>query len=81
MDASQKILRILWYSIWLCWRAQVKMQRLKISAHLQMFSRKYQRIAADYGAKGAMFLEILGDETSETRVSQPDRYSFPLVLG
>ncbi|CAK0787660.1 hypothetical protein CVIRNUC_010882 [Coccomyxa viridis] len=33
----------------------------------KMFSRKYQRIAADYGAKGALFLEILGDETSETR--------------
>ena len=45
------------------------MQRLNTSARLQMFSRKYQRIAADYGAKGALFLEILGDETSETRVS------------
>ena len=57
------------------------MQRLKTSAHLQMFSRKYQRIAADYGAKGALFLEILGDETSETRVSQPDSYSTPPALG
>lgn len=35
---------------------------------VQMFARKYQRIAADYASKGAIFLEILGDETSETRV-------------
>ena len=65
----------LWSTIQLCWHAQTKMQRLKTSAHLQMFSRKYQRIAADYAAKGALFLEILGDETSETRVSPPDRCS------
>jgi hypothetical protein len=38
-------------------------------AWLQMFARKYQRIAADYASKGAVFLEILGDETAETRVS------------
>ena len=56
------------------------MQRLKTSAHLQMFSRKYQRIAADYAAKDALFLEILGDETSETRVSLPDRYNTPPTL-
>ena len=36
---------------------------------MQMFARKYQRIAADYASKGAVFLEILGDETAETRVS------------
>lgn len=65
----------MWSTIRLCWRAEVEMQRLNTSARLQMFSRKYQRIAADYGAKGALFLEILGDETSETRVSQPDSYS------
>ena len=34
-----------------------------------MFARKYQRIAADYASKGAIFLEILGDETSESRVN------------
>ncbi|CAL5224555.1 g7257 [Coccomyxa viridis] len=33
----------------------------------KMFARKYQRIAADYASKGAIFLEILGDETSESR--------------
>ena len=35
----------------------------------QMFGRKYERIAAEHLAEGTVFLEILGDETSETRVS------------
>lgn len=37
---------------------------------MQMFARKYARIAAEHASKGAVFLEILGDETSETRVSR-----------
>lgn len=34
----------------------------------QMFARKYQRIAAEHSVKGAVFLEIMGDETLDTRV-------------
>lgn len=35
----------------------------------QMFARKYQRIAAEFTSKGAVFFEILGDESADTRVS------------
>ena len=38
---------------------------------LQMFARKYQRLAAEHSGKGAVFLEIMGDETVETRVRSP----------
>ena len=71
----------MWSTILPCWHSQSKMQRLNSPPHLQMFSRKYQRIAADYGAKGALFLEILGDETPETRVSQPDCQNTLPALG
>lgn len=38
----------------------------------QMFGRKFQRLAEEHAAKGAVFLEIMGDETLETRVSKAD---------
>lgn len=47
---------------------------LNVTVRMQMFARKYQRIASNYASKGAIFLEILGDETSETRVR-----SFPVL--
>ncbi len=34
-----------------------------------MFARKFQRLAEEHRERGAVFLEILGDETPETRVS------------
>ncbi len=34
----------------------------------QMFARKYQRMAAEFSTQGAVFLEILGDESADTRV-------------
>jgi len=40
-----------------------------------MFARKYQRIAAEHSSQGAVFLEILGDESADTRVS-----CFPVCL-
>ncbi|KAK9905101.1 hypothetical protein WJX75_009610 [Coccomyxa subellipsoidea] len=33
----------------------------------KMFARKYQRIAAEFTSKGAVFFEILGDESADTR--------------
>ena len=35
----------------------------------QMFARKYERLAREYSSTDAVFLEILGDESSDTRVS------------
>ncbi|CAL8464622.1 g4157 [Coccomyxa elongata] len=33
----------------------------------KMFTRKYQRIAAEHRDDGAVFLEIMGDESADTR--------------
>ncbi|EIE19106.1 thioredoxin-like protein [Coccomyxa subellipsoidea C-169] len=33
----------------------------------KMFARKYQRMAAEFSTQGAVFLEILGDESADTR--------------
>jgi hypothetical protein len=41
----------------------------RFASALQMFARKYQRIAAEHAEEGAVFLEILGDESADTRVS------------
>ena len=45
-----------------------------------MFTRKYQRIAAEHRDKGAVFLEIMGDESADTRVSTRMRVTFNLAL-
>ena len=41
---------------------------------LQMFARKYQRIAAEHCEEAAVFLEILGDENCDTRVGRLFRW-------
>lgn len=42
-----------------------------------MFTRKYQRIAAEHRDEGTIFLEIMGDESADTRVTAP----MPVPLG
>ncbi len=46
---------------------------------VQMFTRKYQRIAAEHRDDGAVFLEIMGDESADTRVSARMRVTFDLL--
>lgn len=53
-----------------------------IEVHLgcvQMFTRKYQRIAAEHRDEGAVFLEIMGDESADTRVSARIQVNFGLL--